>query len=403
MKQCPRCASELSEFDSVCPRCGLPIEEHSPKNIRRAKKLAKKAEKKRLKEQKKQERLALYEINTDFSEFKKKEYMNKKQAQDALEFDIDENGEYDIDTSDVELVDKETRELIAKREQQTYSIKKARGEYEPEKIHWWEIYKLANRAFARRKIKKEVNKAAKIKPDFVKKPKLLLLSIFLGWFGAHNFYAKNKRKGWFMLICTILWFGVISLAMNGIPFFASIELSVGGFAGFLVLTMWLSDVINIIFNNFKYRVQKVAFISKLNVETRAKLGEKYIDMELYQKPWWIRFKVWFDKKRRDYAKFRHERRQRMIEKEKAKQAKLAEQAKIDAEIAEYERKEDEKLKSQKIIDAIDKDALEDVKSLQKSSNNEDEANKNSSDSETSKTYSKNKTARVRASIKKKKK
>jgi len=191
--------------------------------------------------------------------------------------------------------------------------------------------------------------------------------------------------------------------MNGIPFFASIELSVGGFAGFLVLTMWLSDVINIIFNNFKYRVQKVAFISKLNVETRAKLGEKYIDMELYQKPWWIRFKVWFDKKRRDYAKFRHERRQRMIEKEKAKQAKLAEQAKIDAEIAEYERKEDEKLKSQKIIDAIDKDALEDVKSLQKSSNNEDEANKNSSDSETSKTYSKNKTARVRASIKKKKK
>ena len=28
----------------------------------------------------------------------------------------------------------------------------------------------------------------------------------------------------------------------------------------------------------------------MNIETRAKLGEKYIDMDLYQKPWWFRFK-----------------------------------------------------------------------------------------------------------------
>ena len=398
MKQCPRCASEITEFDSVCPRCGLPIAEHSSKNIKRTKKLEQKAEKKRVKEQKKKEKQAQFEIKTDFSQYKKKEYMTKKQTQNALEFDVDENNEYNIDTSDVEIIDKETREMLAKREKQTYSVKKARGEYNPEKIHWWELYKVANRAFARKKIKKEVNKAAKIKPDFVKKSKLLTLSIFLGWAGVHNFYAKNTRKGWFMLVCLGLWFGVIAFAMGGNAFFQSIQLSVGGFAGFLLLTTWFSDIINIIFNNFKYRIQKVQFISRLNVETRAKLGEKYIDMELYQKPWWVRLKAWFDKKRKDYVKFKHERRQRLIEKEKAKQAKLAEQAKIDAEIAEYERKENEKLKADKIANAIDKNTLEEVKSLQIESDNKIETSE-----EKKKTYSKGKTAKIKVASKKNKK
>lgn len=363
MKQCPRCASEITEADSICPRCGMAIKEHSKQSLRRARKLEKKAEKKRLKEEKKQKKLAQYNLDTDFTKFKAKEYMTKKQAQDALSFDIDENGEYNIDTNDVEIVDKQTQELLKKREKQTYSVKKARGEYEPEKIKWWELYKLANRSFARRKIKKEVNKAAKIKPDFVNKTKLLMLAIFLGWFGSHNFYVQNKKKGWFMLICSTLWLGISAFSMGGVKFFQSIELAIGGLAGFLLITMWLSDIINIIFNNFKYKLQRDEFISNLNVETRAKLGAKYIDMDLYKKPWWVRFKVWLDKKRRDYAKFRHERRQRLIEKEKERQAKLEEQAKIDAEILEYERKENEKLGIDKIAETIDKNDIEEIKML----------------------------------------
>lgn len=394
MKQCPRCASEITDVDMVCPRCGMPIEENSVQNQRKNKRQLKREQKKLKKEKKKQEKLQSMAVKTDFTNFKKKEFMTKKQEQDALIFDIDENGEFDINTDDVEIIDKRTTELLKERERQTYSVKKARGEYEPEKIKWWELYKLANRAFARRKIKKEVNKAGKIKPDYIEKSKLLVLAIFFGWFGVHNFYAQNKKKAWFTLICFILWVGVMALAGSS-GFFASIQLSVSGGAGFIVMILWVSDIINIIFNNFKYKIQKVGFISKLNVETRAKLGEKYIDMELYQKPWWVRFKVWFDKKRRNYAEFRHERRQRMIEKEKAKQAKYEEQAKIDAEIAEYEAKENEKLNSKKILNAIDKNALEEIKDINGASNTENENKK--------KPLSRKKEAKIKVSTKKNKK
>lgn len=390
MKQCPRCASEISDFDKKCPRCGMPIEENSSANIKKKSKLEKKAEKKKLKEQKKQAKLDKIAVKTDFSQFKKKEYMNKKQAQNALEFDIDSEGQYDIDTDDVEIIDRRTTELLRQREKQTYSIKKARGEYVPEKIKWWEIYKLVNRSFARRKIKKEVNKAAKIKPDFVNKPKLLSLAVFFGWCGAHNFYAQNKKKGWFILVCLFVWIGVISLAASS-SFFASIEISIGGFAGFLVMLFWFYDIINIIFNNYKYKHQKIAFISNLNVETRSKLGEKYIDMDLYQKPWWIRTKVWLDKKRKNYAEYRNKKRQRMIEKEKNKQAKIEEQMKIDAEIAAYEAKEEEKLKSEKIKNAIDKDALKQIQTVDEELKKE------------TKPYSKKKVAKVKVNRKKNKK
>ena len=42
-----------------------------------------------------------------------------------------------------------------RRKRQEYSVKKARGDYRPPRVKRWEIYKLADRAFARRKIKKD--------------------------------------------------------------------------------------------------------------------------------------------------------------------------------------------------------------------------------------------------------
>ena len=393
MKQCPRCASEITVFDKVCPRCGMVIEENSSKNRRKLNKLEKKEEKKKLKEQKKQEKRDRESLKTDFEKYLKTDLMTKKEADNALSFDVNEDGEYHIDTEDVEIINKETRELLAKHDKQTYSIKKARGEYIPEKIEWWELYKLANRAFARRKIKKEVNKAAKIKPDYISKSKLLILALFLGWFGAHNFYAKNKRKAWWSLVCTFIWFGVVTF-LPIYPIFKKIE-SIGAIAGLIVITMSLSDVINIIFNNFKYKRQKLQFISKLSVETRAKLGAKYIDMELLQKPWWIRFRVWLDKKRTGFAKFRQERRQRLIEKEKQKQKALEEQAKIDADIAAFEEKENQKIKEEKYQKAIDQSALQEVKDAVGDVDDEVEI--------TEKVYAKKKTAKVKVSSNKTKK
>lgn len=388
MRQCPRCASEINVNDKVCPRCGIPvdkmnfedeIEQDEPKVVYSS---AEKREKKRLKKEakkaeKKAKRLAREKSDTDFSKFatnaNKEEddepikRFGRKKKKNNLVFDIDENGEFNIDTTDVEIVGEETGKLIEERFKQSYSVKKARGDYRPERIKWWEIYKIADRAFARRKIKKEVSKAAKVKPDFVSKAKLLSLAIFFGWFGAHNFYVKNKKKGWTSLISLAVCLTIFLLAPT-VPFFAGIKLSIGGCSGFIIFYIWWGDIINIMFNTFKYRIQKEEFIEHMNVETRAKLGEKYIDMDLYRSPWWNRLRVWWQKKKRNYAEWKNERRQAAIEREKRKIAKAEEQAKIDAEIAAFEEKENAELKkskADKIKEQLEKDnVLEDIKTFE---------------------------------------
>ena len=219
MKQCSRCASELSSNDKVCPRCGLPVskmqkteEEVAEELLKQSKseKLnrAQKKEKKRLakiakKEAKRKKKEETKVSTTDFSKYASNvsqesdagvKLKGRKKKNDKFQFQIDENGEFFIDTKDVEIIGEDVSKIYEeKRNKQEYSIKKARGDYRPTKLKWWEIYKLADRAFARRKIKKDVAKAAKIRPDFISKTKLLLLAIFFGWFGAHNFYAKNKK------------------------------------------------------------------------------------------------------------------------------------------------------------------------------------------------------------------
>ena len=371
MRQCPRCASELNDKDKVCPRCKLPVSKMVEDKEALAEDLEKQAESKKLnraqkKEKKRLARLAKKEAKrqrridesvskTDFSQFakngKKKsnddvvELKRRRNKNEEFQFELDENGEINIDTKDVEIIGEEAGKIFEEKRQQTYSIKKARGDYRPPKIKWWEIYKLADRAFARRKIKKEVAKAAKVKPDFISKGKLLTLAIFFGWFGVHNFYARNKKKGFVSL--SFLLVSILGMALSGVPFIKALELWLVGFTGFVVLVIWISDLIDIIFNKFKYRIQKDKFIASMNIVTRAKLGEKYIDLELLKKPWWVRFKVWCDKKKRNYAEWRKERRQAMIEKEKAKLEKQEEKEKIESEIIEFEQKELEQIKKSK--------------------------------------------------------
>ena len=393
MKLCPRCSAEITSKMKKCDKCGLPLdgvdfsdELEAEKQTEAEKKANKEAEKRAKKAAKKQEKKEKREresvSDTDFSKFatnadEPEEFdvkpglfgvkkNKKKLAQLRPKFDIDENGEFNIDTKDVEIVGEETGKLIEEQHAKSYSVKKARGDYRPPKIKWWEIYKFADRAFARRKIKKEVNKAAKIKPSFIKKSKLLLLAIFLGWCGAHNFYAKNYKKGWTQIITLILWVGIITGA-SYVPFFASIRISIGGFAGFIDCFIWLGDAVNIAINSFKYRIQKEAFIFAMNIETRAKLGEKYIDLDLYKKPWWVRAKVWLQKKKRGYEEWKHDHRQRMIEKEKAKLAKKEEQEKINAEIARHEAMENAELEKKKHEEqakfVVDEKTISDLKSF----------------------------------------
>ena len=360
MKQCPRCASEIKGKEKVCPRCGLPTdrmefaeqleEEAKSTKLNRAQK----KEKRRLaklekKEAKRQKKLAREISSTDFSQFASKEPRRKnargRKNDKFMDFTIDENGEFNIDTSDVEIIGDKTMQILEEKRQQTYSVKKARGDYRPERIKWWEIYKLADRSFARRKIKKQVTKASRVKPDNVKKGKLFCLCLFLGWIGAHNFYVRNRKKAW----TTVTFFSISCLSMmfSGLAFIKAIELWLIGFTGFVVIFMWMSDLVNILFGQFSYRIQRDKFISGMNVTTRAKLGEKYIDLDLLKRPWWVRLSVWWKKKRNNYREWQKERRQYLIEKEKRKLAKQEEQNKIEAEIAEFEEKENAKLAEEK--------------------------------------------------------
>ena len=375
MRQCPRCASEITLKDKVCPRCGLPVSKMGEAEEALAEEMLEQAkseklnkvqqkEKKRLakiakKEAKRKKKEEAKMSTTDFSQFASNatseneeplKIGKRKKKEEKFQFSVDENGEFNIDTKDVEIIGEEVSKIYEeKRKQQEYSIKKARGDYRPPRIKWWEIYKIADRAFARRKIKKDVKKAAKVKPDFISKFKLLLLAILFGWCGAHNFYARNKKKGF-----TSLSFLAVSMAgmfLRDTAFVKTIEVWLIGFTGFVVLSIWIIDIINIIFNKFEYRIQKEKFISCMNIETRAKLGEKYIDLELLKKPWWVRFKVWCDKKKRNYHEWKQERRQRMIEKEKAKLAEAEEKEKIEQEVADFEKKELEKIQDEKKKDS----------------------------------------------------
>ena len=397
MKRCPRCSAELSLVDKACPKCGLLVsqmEEMRKKfNLsgdettettavpsKKDLKNAKKEEKKQAKQAKKDEKRKKKEVEElDFSQFAvnsgvpdpdeiletdtySEKRKKRKKLQSKPRFIIDENGEFNIGTEDVEIVGEETGKMLEQQYEQSYSIKKSRGDYIPPRLKWWEIYKVADRHFARNKIKKEVNKAAKIKPNYVKKSTLLLLSIFLGWMGAHNFYAKNYRKGWFSVALLFTWVGVVTLSLYS-SFFALISTSIGGGAGFICLFIWISDTINIISNQFKYKFQRTRFISGLNVETRAKLGKKYIDMDLYRKPLWYRFKVWCSEVRKNSQIRKRERRQAAIEREKRRMAAQEEKEKIDSEIAAFEEKENQQLVKKKSNNIVDDRTLEELKSF----------------------------------------
>ena len=195
---------------------------------------------------------------------KRHKHKSKSKKSDEPEYTLDEDGSYNIDTSDVTYLEKVTP-----------SIKKARGDYEQEKLKWWEIYKWADRMLARRKIKKEVDKASTKTPEKVKRGAMIAWCGFFGWLGIHNFYGGNKKKGW-----TIVAFDVIVFIILNVPvLFEIMGFFVGGGLGFVVFALWFTDFFGLIFNKYKYKISKEEFISNLNVETRAKLSKKYISLD----------------------------------------------------------------------------------------------------------------------------
>lgn len=201
------------------------------------------------------------------AEQKPKRHKHKKKKVETPHYTVDENGDYNIDTNDVTFLEGV--------ETPTHSVRKARGEFKQEKLKWWEIYKWADRMLAKRKIMKEVNKASYTPPEGISRTTTTVLCVLFGWLGAHNFYAKNYKRGWTIVAFDI----IISLVLYIKPLFEFMGVFVGGGLGFVMVAMWFYDIVSLIFNKYKYRISKEKFISNLNVETRAKLGKKYIDLD----------------------------------------------------------------------------------------------------------------------------
>ena len=88
------------------------------------------------------------------------------------------------------------------------------------------------------------------KPQDVSKTKLLLLSIFLGFAGAHCYYVGRVARG-----LTILAVFVIGITFAGIPETWELHKYVSGIVagafGFVGVMMWWSDIVAIIFNRYK--------------------------------------------------------------------------------------------------------------------------------------------------------
>ena len=258
----------------VCPNCGVLL--RAPKEEKESKKKIKRERRKRLSDKEIAESIDFVELVKFSNETKNKTAKQQKKAKNITpEFTIDKNGEFNVNIKDVTYLPNTY----------DYSVKKARGEYEKPKIKWWEIYKWADLLLARKKVKKQVQKAGYYRPEPIKKKTAILLCIFFGWMGAHNFYARNNRKAWFTLFSVI--FGSVVVLVNN-SFFAKIKISVGGGLLFIVLFTWIWDLINIILNKFTYRISRWSFIDNLNAETRAILGDKYIDKNEYKKPWFVR-------------------------------------------------------------------------------------------------------------------
>lgn len=93
-------------------------------------------------------------------------------------------------------------------------------------------------------------------PNDISKKKMLLLSIFAGYTGAHQFYVGKNKLGAYYLVCFILFFfELIVLSPLGLENKAIVLLSsMIRFASGIALFMWVTDIAKISTNTFKYPI-----------------------------------------------------------------------------------------------------------------------------------------------------
>ena len=177
-----------------------------------------------------------------------------------------------IDVSDVTYFD----QLNGKGKYRTDSPDRKNG-FKQEKLKWWEIYMRIDRYFARHKIKKVVAKESTQKPQGVSYWLTLFLSIFTGFLGLHNIYTKNYKRG-FWELGLFSWAMLIVILMDYLPWLKSVQMSLCALPALIDVLMWVYDIMALIFKKYQYTQTKLNFIYGLDIETRARLGRKFINV-----------------------------------------------------------------------------------------------------------------------------
>ncbi len=272
---CRNCATFFDRKLKICPKCGTPIKALTKeKDIKKA-------------EAEPEANIASKAVMLDESAYKieapqidrsKIKYVPKSKRIKPEET-IRVEGVH-IDVRDVCYFEGKGKTRYA-RKKSVYTPssspagKKTRKDYEMEKLEWWEIYRFADRCLAKRKINKYVKKEGRKKPENLSYVALLILCFTTGFLGLHQIYAKNYKRG--IVMCTLM-----SIALFVVTFadkwawLKAIQYSIGAGCGFVALLMWVSDIINLLFKRFQFQTSRLAYIKTLDVETRARLGKKYI-------------------------------------------------------------------------------------------------------------------------------
>lgn len=108
--------------------------------------------------------------------------------------------------------------------------------------------KLAKRNFWAKK-QDEIIKMPKYPKD-VSKPKTILLCIFLGFFGAHNFYLGRYYKAFIQLIVGIIAFTLVAVASATSALYNTLVNIAAPFVGVFAI-WWLLDIVAVSFGYYQ--------------------------------------------------------------------------------------------------------------------------------------------------------
>lgn len=296
-KPCPKCFNFISSKLSECPICHADLKKNSPKTSLVKEVLGDSSTKNKIspnleaiakeaEERNKLEQVAVVSGDESKNSSEKKDIYHQKNGRVKWVPKYKREGWVSrrqkvanpritgvhIDISDVSYFEKHKNKYNPSNK----LVTDIGGKYELEKLEWWEIYKWADRQLAKRKINKYVKKESVKRPEGVSYWILFFLSLFTGYLGLHNFYAGNYKKGIVSAVSFTIAFGFV-IFLEKIAFFHTyMQGLLCAVPGLIAIFIWVSDFLSICIKRFKFRKSKLAYIKTLDIETRARLGKKYI-------------------------------------------------------------------------------------------------------------------------------